>query len=155
MTAAEEEGGAVLESEAIQQVIPHRHPFLLVDRIIELVPGERVVGLKNVTADESFFRGHFPGHPVMPGVLIVESLAQAGAVMMLADEADSGSRRIPFFAGMDKVKFRRPVVPGDQLRLELRVLQKTMGACRLEGKAYVGADLAAQAEILAAVREVE
>ena len=91
----------------------------------------------------------------MPGVLIVESLAQAGAVMMLAEGDDSGSRRIPFFAGMDKVKFRRPVVPGDQLRLELRVLQKRAGACRLEGKAYVGADLAAQAEILAAVREVE
>ncbi len=155
MTAASaaEGGESSLGIDAIQQIIPHRYPFLLLDRILELVPGERAVGLKNVSADEPFFQGHFPGHPVMPGVLIVEAMAQTGAVMMLAGENESGSR-IPFFAGMEKVKFRRPVVPGDQLRLELSMLRQRSGVCRMEGRALVGGDLAAQAEILAVIRDV-
>ena len=144
---------AELDIGAIQQIIPHRYPFLLVDRILELVPGERVVGLKNVSADEHFFQGHFPGHPVMPGVLIVEAMAQTGAVMMLAGESGSGAKGIPLFAGMEKVKFRRPVVPGDQLRLELSMLQQRAGTCRLAGRALVGEELAAQAQILAVIRE--
>ena len=153
--ASAAEGGDYLDIGAIQQIIPHRYPFLLIDRIIELVPGERAVGLKNVSADEPFFEGHFPGYPVMPGVLIVESMAQTAAVMMLAGENGSGPRRIPLFAGMEKVKFRRPVVPGDQLRLELSMLQQRAGTCRLAGRALVGEDLAAQAQILAVIREVE
>ena len=156
MTAASAaDGGDYLDIGAIQQIIPHRYPFLLIDRIIELVPGERAVGLKNVSADEPFFEGHFPGYPVMPGVLIVESMAQTAAVMMLAGENGSGPRRIPLFAGMEKVKFRCPVVPGDQLRLELSMLQQRAGTCRLAGRALVGEDLAAQAQILAVIREVE
>ncbi len=153
--ASAAEGGDYLDIGAIQQIIPHRYPFLLIDRIIELVPGERAVGLKNVSADEPFFQGHFPGHPVMPGVLIVEAMAQTAAVMMLAGENGSGPRRIPLFAGMEKVKFRCPVVPGDQLRLELSMLQQRAGTCRLAGRALVGEDLAAQAQILAVIREVE
>jgi 3-hydroxyacyl-[acyl-carrier-protein] dehydratase len=154
VTAALEEESS-LGIDAIQQIIPHRFPFLLVDRIIELVPGERAVGLKNVSANEYFFQGHFPGHPVMPGVLIVEAMAQTAAVMMLAGENESDSRRIPLFAGMEKVKFRRPVVPGDQLRLELTMLQQRAGTCRLAGRALVGEELAAQAQILAVIRKVD
>ena len=153
--ASAAEGGDYLDIGAIQQIIPHRYPLLLIDRIIELVPGERAVGLKNVSADEPFFEGHFPGYQVMPGVLIVESMAQTAAVMMLAGENGSGPRRIPLFAGMEKVKFRCPVVPGDQLRLELSMLQQRAGTCRLAGRALVGEDLAAQAQILAVIREVE
>lgn len=140
-----------LELQAIMEVLPHRYPLLLVDRITELVPGERIVGLKNVTINESFFQGHFPGHPVMPGVLIIEALAQTGAVMMLRSLEDAAGK-IPFFAGIDKARFRRQVVPGDQLRLELKVLQQRAGTCRLDARAYVGDELAAEAEILAVVR---
>jgi 3-hydroxyacyl-[acyl-carrier-protein] dehydratase len=140
-----------LDLKAIMEVLPHRYPLLLVDRIVELIPGERVVGLKNVTANESFFQGHFPGYPVMPGVLIIEALAQTGAVMMLRS-LENATGKIPFFAGIDKARFRRQVVPGDQLRLELTVLQQRAGTCKLEAKAYVGEELAAEAEILAVVR---
>ena len=140
-----------LDLQAIMEVLPHRYPLLLVDRIAELVPGERIVGLKNVTINEAFFQGHFPGYPVMPGVLIIEALAQTGAVMMLRS-LENAAGKIPFFAGIDKARFRRQVVPGDQLRLELKVLQQRAGTCRLDAKAYVGEELAAEAEILAVVR---
>lgn len=141
--------GVALDVLAIQRAIPHREPFLFVDRILELVPGERIVGLKSVTAEEPFFRGHFPGHPIMPGVLIVEALAQTGAVLMLHGQEDDG---IPLFAGIDRARFRRPVVPGDCLTLEVTVLQKRPGTCRMRGIARVDEDLAAQAEILAVIR---
>ncbi|MBM3278356.1 MAG: 3-hydroxyacyl-ACP dehydratase FabZ [Candidatus Handelsmanbacteria bacterium] len=140
-----------LDLKGIMEVLPHRYPLLLVDRIVELVPGERVVGLKNVSANEACFQGHFPGHPVMPGVLIIEALAQTGAVMMLRS-LENAAGKIPFFAGIDKARFRRQVVPGDQLRLELKVLQQRAGTCKLEARAYVGEELAAEAEILAVVR---
>jgi 3-hydroxyacyl-[acyl-carrier-protein] dehydratase len=150
VTPQEDHGG--LDLAAIKELLPHRYPFLLVDRVLECEPGSRLVGIKNVTAGESFFQGHFPEFPVMPGVLVVESLAQAGTVMMLQDASDRG---IPFLAGLDKVRFRRPVVPGDQLRLELEVLQKRPGSCRLAGKAFVGEELAAQAEIFAVLKPAE
>jgi beta-hydroxyacyl-ACP dehydratase FabZ len=141
-----------LDIAAIKDILPHRYPFLLVDRVEELVPGERIVAIKNVTANEPFFQGHFPDYPVMPGVLILEALAQAGAVMMLREEQ---GKKIPFFAGIDKARFRRPVVPGDCLRLELKVLRQRLGSCRMEAKASVGDDVAAEAEIFAVAREVE
>ena len=119
---------------------------------MELVPGERIVALKNVTVNEPFFQGHFPGYPVMPGVLIIEALAQAGAVMMLKS-MDDPQNKIPFFAGIDRAKFRRQVVPGDQLRLELTVLRQRGPTCKLEAKAYVGEEVAAEAEIMAIAGE--
>lgn len=143
------EEGVLLDIVAIKEIIPHRYPLLLVDRIIEMVPGERIVGLKSVTANEPFFQGHFPDYPVMPGVLIIEALAQTGAVLML-QEGKKG--QIPFFAGIDKARFRRQVVPGDQLRFELTVLQARRGTCKMKAQAYVGTELAAEAEILAVAR---
>lgn len=142
---------APLDTKAIKKLIPHRYPLLLVDRVTELSAGERIVALKSVSANEPFFQGHFPQFSVMPGVLILESLAQAGAIMMLAGSSgDDGS--LPFFAGADKVKFRRQVVPGDLLRLEAEVLKQRGGICRLAGRAFVGDELAAEAEILAALQ---
>jgi len=142
----------VMDIEAIKAILPHRYPFLLLDRIVELVPGERIVAIKNVTVNEPFFQGHFPGYPVMPGVLIMEALAQAGAVMMLRDMEDPGNK-IPFFTGIDKVKFRRQVVPGDRLSLELEVLRNRGNACKLAAKAFVDGELAAEGEIMAVVGE--
>ncbi len=136
----------MLDLEAIQRILPHRYPFLLVDRILELEPDRRVVGLKNVTANEPFFAGHFPGRPVMPGVLIVEALAQTAGVLM-----GEASGLIPMFMGIDKARFRRPVKPGDQLRLEVEVLRKRRSVCRVAGRAFVGEDLVAEAEMMAAL----
>ena len=136
----------MLDLEAIQRILPHRYPFLLVDRILELEPDRRVVGLKNVTANEPFFAGHFPGRPVMPGVLIVEALAQTAGVLM-----GEASGLIPMFMGIDKARFRRPVTPGDQLRLEVEVLRKRRSVCRVAGRAFVGEDLVAEAEMMAAL----
>jgi 3-hydroxyacyl-[acyl-carrier-protein] dehydratase len=143
---------STMELIDILKLLPHRYPILLVDRVLEVTPGKRVVALKNVTANESFFQGHFPGYPVMPGVLIVEAMAQAGCVMMLSG-VDDPETKVPFFAGIDRCKFRRPVVPGDQLRLELDVLRQRGGSCKLVGKAMVGEELAAEAEIMAVLGE--
>ena len=143
---------STMELIDILKLLPHRYPILLVDRVLEVTPGKRVVALKNVTANESFFQGHFPGYPVMPGVLIVEAMAQAGCVMMLSG-VDDPETKVPFFAGIDRCKFRRPVVPGDQLRLELDVLRQRGGSCKLVGKAMVGDELAAEAEIMAVLGE--
>ncbi|MDP4125464.1 MAG: 3-hydroxyacyl-ACP dehydratase FabZ [Bacillota bacterium] len=132
----------MLESQEIQEIIPHRYPFLLVDRIIELEVGKRAVGIKNLSINESFFQGHFPGHPIMPGVLIIEALAQVGTVAILKMPEYHGY--LGLFAGLDDVKFKRQVVPGDQLRLEVELLKlrKTYGMAN--GKAYVGDALAAE-----------
>ena len=136
----------------IQDILPHRYPFLLVDRVVEMDPGKRVVAIKNVTVNEPFFQGHFPSYPVMPGVLIVEALAQAGCVMMLHGMEDRANK-VPFFAGIDGCRFRRPVVPGDQLRLELDVVRQRGISCKMTAKAFVGEEVAAEAEILAVVGE--
>ena len=136
----------LLDITQIQAILPHRYPFLLVDRIIEYEPGRRVVGIKNVTLNEPFFEGHFPGAPVMPGVLIVESMAQTAGVMMLANLPDR-DQKLVFFTGIDGAKFRRPVVPGDQLRLELTVLRLRPRYIKLRGEAYVEGHLVAEAEI--------
>lgn len=131
----------------IMKILPHRYPMLLVDRILELEPGQRIKGVKNVTANEQFFQGHFPGAPVMPGVLIVEAMAQCGAVLFLRDIEDR-DRKLFLFGGVDRARFRRPVVPGDQLILECELLQKRSNTIRLKGVARVEGNVVAEAELL-------
>jgi beta-hydroxyacyl-ACP dehydratase FabZ len=134
----------------IQKILPHRYPFLLVDRILEIDPGKRIVGVKNVTVNEEFFLGHFPGKPVMPGVLIVEAMAQVGGVLLLKDMPER-EHKLVLFAGIDEARFRRPVVPGDQIRFEVEVLRLKSSTCKLQGRAYVDGNLVAEAVILSAM----
>ena len=131
----------------ILTILPHRYPMLLVDRILEFESGKRIVGLKNVTANEQFFQGHFPGAPVMPGVLIVEAMAQCGAVLFLRDIPDR-DRKLFLFGGIDKARFRRPVLPGDQLIMEVEPIQKRATTIRLRGTARVNDVVVAEAELL-------
>ena len=133
-----------LEAPDIQGIIPHRYPFLLIDRIIEARRREKIVAIKNVTVNEPFFQGHFPGYPIMPGVLVVEAMAQAGAVLLLS-EVEEREGKLMLFTGIERARFRRPVGPGDQLRLEVTVLAFRRTACRLQGEAYVGDKLACEA----------
>ncbi len=138
--------------QEILKLLPHRYPMLLVDRILEIEDGKRIVGLKNVTANEQFFQGHFPGAPVMPGVLIVEAMAQCGAVLFLRDLPDR-DRKLFLFGGVDKARFRRPVVPGDQLIMELTVLQQRANSVRLRGEAKVDGALVAEADLLSVMTD--
>jgi beta-hydroxyacyl-ACP dehydratase FabZ len=142
----------VLDIRAIQELLPHRPPFLLVDRIIELVPRLRIVGIKQVTINEPFFLGHYPGAPVMPGVLIVEALAQVGAVLALR-EIEDREKRIPLFSGINNARFRRPVVPGDTLVLEVTALRMGSRVQRMRGEAKVDGQLVAEAEIMSVIAE--
>ena len=144
----ESSGG--MDIRRILEILPHRYPLLLVDRILSLEEGKRIVGIKNVTFNEPFFQGHFPGYPIMPRVLIVEAMAQVGAVLMLGSMPDRENKLV-YFAGIDGAKFRRPVVPGDQLRFEVTVLKARARTARLRGEAYVGDDLAAEAELLSSM----
>jgi 3-hydroxyacyl-[acyl-carrier-protein] dehydratase len=137
--------------DVIEQLIPHRPPFLLVDEILELEPGKRVVGRREVRPDDWWFAGHFPARPVMPGVLTVEAIAQAGAVAVLADEANRG--KIPFFAGIDDCRFKRVVEPGDVLTLECDFVRVRGPIAKGEGRASVGGELAAQATLTVFVAE--
>ncbi|MBT3601942.1 MAG: 3-hydroxyacyl-ACP dehydratase FabZ [Candidatus Latescibacteria bacterium] len=136
----------MLDIDGIMEALPHRYPFLLLDRVIEWDRGKRLVAIKNVTMNEPFFQGHFPGNPVMPGVLILEAMAQAAAIMMKNDDVGDV---VPLFMGIDKARFRRQVVPGDQLRLEVETLQARRNVCKGAGKAFVGDELAAEAELMA------
>lgn len=133
-----------LDINDIQRLLPHRFPFLLIDRIVDLERKKRIVAIKNVTVNEPFFAGHFPGAPVMPGVLIVEAMAQAGGVLLFTEVEDRESKLV-LFTGIERAKFRRPVVPGDQLRIEVDVRVWRGNAGRMEGAAYVGDKLAAEA----------
>ena len=135
----------------IQEVLPHRYPFLLVDRILEIEMGKRVAGLKNVSINEPFFTGHFPGHPIMPGVLILEAMAQVGGFLLMRSLGVQGEKKVIYFTGIDGARFRRPVVPGDQIRFEVEVLQMRRQICRLKGAALVDGTLAAEAEMSAVV----
>ena len=137
--------------QKIMGFLPHRYPFILVDRVVELESGQRIVALKNVTINEPFFQGHFPGAPIMPGVLIIEAMAQAGGVLYFEsiDEEEHGS--LIYFMGMDKVKFRQPVVPGDQLILEVKILKQRAKTLKLSGIATVNDKRVAQAELLAMI----
>ncbi|HLG05254.1 MAG TPA: UDP-3-O-acyl-N-acetylglucosamine deacetylase [Gemmatimonadales bacterium] len=143
-------GGRMLDIGQIMEVLPHRYPILLVDRILELEPRRRVVGIKNVTINEPFFQGHFPGFPVMPGVLIIEAMAQAGG-MLLIEELTASSGKLVYFMALDRVKFRKPVRPGDQLRSEVEVIQIRGTTCRMKGVATVDGKVVAEAEMLACV----
>jgi beta-hydroxyacyl-ACP dehydratase FabZ len=139
----------VLDILAIMQRLPHRYPFLLIDRIVRFVPGEEIVALKNVTMNEPFFQGHFPAKPVMPGVLIIEALAQAGGILAAEIRGAEKQGEIIYFMGMDAVRFRKPVVPGDQLMLEARVLKMRSRVAKMAGRALVDGQLVAEAELMA------
>jgi beta-hydroxyacyl-ACP dehydratase FabZ len=142
----------ILDINEIQKILPHRPPFLLIDRIIEMEPHKRIVGIKNVTMNEPFFAGHFPNFPVMPGVLIIEAMAQTGGVLALRDETID-SNKLVLFASIEGAKFRKPVVPGDQLRLELEVLQRHTTFARMKGKALVDGQVVAEAILICKIAE--
>jgi UDP-3-O-[3-hydroxymyristoyl] N-acetylglucosamine deacetylase/3-hydroxyacyl-[acyl-carrier-protein] dehydratase len=139
-------------AEDIIKALPHRYPFLLVDRILEHEPGKRIVGLKNVTINEPFFQGHFPGHPIMPGVLIVECMAQVGGLLMLTDVGDA-AQLVMYFTSLDNVKWRKPVKPGDQLRLEIDMVQRRGRMCKIHGIARVDGEIVCEADMGAMVRD--
>lgn len=143
----------MLNIEQIKEIIPHRYPFLLVDRILEVEEGKRAIGIKNVTANEEFFNGHFPEYPVMPGVLIVEALAQVGAVAMLMKEENKG--RLAFFAGIDNCRFKRQVVPGDQLRLEVEMVRLRGSFGKGKAVATVEGELVCETEIMFGLGEAK
>jgi beta-hydroxyacyl-ACP dehydratase FabZ len=143
-----------LSYQDIIKILPHRYPFLLVDRIVELEPGKRVVGIKNVSINEPFFQGHFPGNPIMPGVLIVEAMAQVGGVLArlsMPDVSEKQDADTIFFMSIEKAKFRKPVVPGDQLILEVKPLRPGSKVWKMAGKAFVRDDLVAEAELVATI----
>jgi beta-hydroxyacyl-ACP dehydratase FabZ len=139
----------IMDVEQIMAVLPHRFPFLLVDRILELEPEKRIVGIKNVTINEPFFPGHFPGHPIMPGVLIIEAFAQTGGILAMKSMGEG--RRIAYFGGIESAKFRKPVFPGDQLRFELDVLGHKGPVWKMKGEAKVDGKLVAQAVVTASI----
>ncbi len=141
-----------VEPTEIQALLPHRYPFLLVDRIKEFEPHKRIVGIKNVTVNEPFFQGHFPGRPVMPGVLIIEAMAQVAGVLAFKSGGAVG-KTVMYLTGIDEAKFRRPVVPGDQLRFEIEVLKKRPPFWKMQGKAYVDNEMVCEAVVTAMVME--
>jgi beta-hydroxyacyl-ACP dehydratase FabZ len=134
----------------LMESLPHRYPFLLVDRILEVEGTTRIVGLKNVTINEPFFQGHFPGHPIMPGVLIVEAMAQTGGLLLMGQVPDR-EKKVVYFMSLDNVKFRRPVVPGDQLRMEIEMLQFRGKIAKMKGVALVDGQVATEADMMACV----
>lgn len=143
---------ASVEQAEIQSLLPHRYPFLLVDRVTEFEPHKRIIGIKNVTINEPFFQGHFPGRPVMPGVLIIEAMAQVGGVLVFKSGGVVG-KTLLYLTGVEEAKFRRPVVPGDQLRLEIDVLKKRPPFWKMQGKAYVDNEVVCEAIVTAMVME--
>ncbi|APH56762.1 (3R)-hydroxymyristoyl-[acyl carrier protein] dehydratase [Granulibacter bethesdensis] len=145
------EGRTIIDIAGIMKMIPHRYPFLLVDRVIDIVRGERGIGIKNVTASESHFAGHFPNHPVMPGVLIIESMAQTAAVLVVDALGTDAEGRVVYFMSIEGAKFRRPVVPGDQLRIECERLQHRGNVWKFRGTARVDGQIVAEASFAAMI----
>ena len=139
--------------QKIMKLLPHRYPFIMIDRVVDLIPGEKIVALKNVTINEPFFQGHFPGNPVMPGVLIIEAMGQAGAILAAESLPKEKQGSLIFFMGMDKVKFRKPVVPGDQLIFELQFLRRRAMVFKMSGTAFVDKKRVAEAELMATFEE--
>ncbi len=142
-----------MDIQRILGLLPHRYPFLLVDRVVECTPGFSIRAYKNVTVNEPFFQGHFPGRPILPGVLVLEALAQAGALLALADMENLPGDKLFLFTGLDGVKFRRQVVPGDRLDLECDNIHKKLNLCKMDARALVGGKLAAEARITAALAD--
>lgn len=143
---------SVMEQAEIQSLLPHRYPFLLVDRVLELDPDRRIVGIKNVTVNEPFFQGHFPGRPVMPGVLIIEAMAQVGGLLAFKS-LGRAKKPVVYLTGVDGAKFRKPVVPGDRIRFEIDVVKKRPPFWKMQGKAFVETELVCEAEVTAMVTE--
>jgi len=141
----------VISAQEIMELLPHRYPFLLVDRIVEIDLWKRIVGIKNVTINEPFFVGHFPEHPVMPGVLLIESIAQVGGILVL--KSLGGERRMAYFAGIENAKFKRPVVPGDQLRIEVEIIAHKGPVWKMRGEVKVDDVVVAKAEVTASIIE--
>ncbi len=137
----------------IMSLLPHRYPFLLVDRVVECVPGDHIVAYKNVTINEAFFQGHFPGAPVMPGVLVLEALAQTGGLLALSDSKEDFSNKLFLFTGLDGVKWRKQVMPGDRLELHCSNIRRRMMLCKMDAKAYVDGKLCCEAQISAAIAD--
>ena len=136
-----------MDINEIMAILPHRYPFLLIDRVVEITPKQRIVAIKNVTINEPFFQGHFPGYPIMPGVLIVEAMAQAGGALLLTEIPDRADK-LMVFTGIEEAKFRRPVTPGDQVRFEVDVLQWRSRAVKMQGKAFVDGKLVCEAIVM-------
>jgi 3-hydroxyacyl-[acyl-carrier-protein] dehydratase len=145
----------MIEIKEIMAILPHAYPFLLVDRIVEIEPGKRVVGIKNVTYNEPFFPGHFPGRPIMPGVLIIEAMAQTAGVLVFNSLPQEDREKKVFFLGIDNVRFRKPVIPGDQLRMELEITRHRQSVWGFKGKAFVDGNLVAEGDLLAMRGEEE
>lgn len=143
----------MIEIKEIMAILPHAYPFLLVDRIVEIEPGKRVVGIKNVTYNEPFFPGHFPGRPIMPGVLIVEAMAQTAGVLVFNSLPQEDRNKSVFFLGIDNVRFRKPVIPGDQLRMEIEITRHRQSIWGFKGKALVDGNLVAEGDLLAMIGE--
>jgi len=154
MTVSDMGAGTLLDINQIQKYLPHRYPFLMIDKVVEMERYKRIVAVKSVTMNEDFFQGHFPGKPVMPGVLILESMAQAGGLLLLQEIPDR-DKKLLYLASMTDVKFRRPVVPGDQLRVEVNVLAWKGDLCKIEAKAFVENNLAAEAKMLCVMADRE
>lgn len=148
-----------LDIKAIMERLPHRYPMLLIDRVLEMVPGKSVVAIKNVSINEPFFTGHFPHHPVMPGVLIVEAMAQAAALFSFSDDEGglqcNSAKTAYYLVGVDGARFRKPVVPGDQLRLEVEAERLSRAICKYNGRALVDGQLVAEAKLMCAIRSLE
>jgi UDP-3-O-[3-hydroxymyristoyl] N-acetylglucosamine deacetylase/3-hydroxyacyl-[acyl-carrier-protein] dehydratase len=149
---SERKEGIVFDIDAIQRILPHRYPFLLVDRIIDFKLDEHIVGTKSVSVNEPYFQGHFPGHPIMPGVLILEGMAQTGGILLL-NGTDNPGDKLVYFMGINNAKFRKPVIPGDQLVYELRMVNRRSRVCQMSGKAFVNGQLVAEADMMASIIE--